>query len=92
MRPIQRYLYKKEFNVPRYTLSINIKSDNKELLDNLMVTLETINGNLADVDTVEVFTNRDSDKSGDRGRAKHIDPTTTQRNLFLDKWMLSEAG
>lgn len=76
----------------RYTLSINIKSDSKELLDNLMVTLETINGSLDDVDAVELFTVQDSDKPAADGQTKYLDPTTTQRNLFLDKWMLSEAG
>jgi hypothetical protein len=75
----------------RYTLSINIKSDSKELLDNLMVTLETINGNLAEVDAVELFTTQDSGKLGSDKRRFRIDPTTTQRNLFLDKWMLSET-
>ena len=81
----------------RYTLSINIKSDNKDLLDNLMVTLETINGNLSDVDAVELFTSHDSDTCN-TGVAveslepkKAIDPTTTQRNLFLDKWMFCET-
>jgi hypothetical protein len=73
-----------------YTLSINIKSDNKELLDNLMVTLETINGNLAEVDAVELFTIHDGNKSGSGGKLEPVDPSTTQRNLFLDKWMLSE--
>ena len=76
----------------RYTLSINIKSDNKELLDNLMVTLETINGNLTDVDAVELFTTQDSEKRGGNEKVTCLDPTTTQRNLFLDKWMLSEAS
>ena len=75
----------------RYTLSINIKSNNKELLDNLMVTLESINGNLSDVDAVELFT---SNSTGDSESVKPVlytDPTTTQRNLFLDNWVLSEA-
>jgi hypothetical protein len=72
----------------RYTLCINIKSDSKELLDNLMVTLETINGNIADVDAVELFTTSDGE-TDDADCGKRIDPTTTQRNLFLDKWMLS---
>ena len=75
----------------RYTLSINIKSDNKELLDNLMVTLETINGNLTEVDAVELYTSQDDVQCHDSGNARQLDPTTTQRNLFLDKWMLSEA-
>lgn len=75
----------------RYTLSINIKSDSKELLDNLMVTLETINGNLNEVEAVELFTTQDDDPASGN-RLKRVDPTTTQRNLFLDKWMLSEVA
>lgn len=72
----------------RYTLCINIKSDNMELLDNLMVTLETINGNLADVDAVELFTTADSGCQLKVEQKKYLDPTTTQRNLFVDTWML----
>lgn len=75
----------------RYTLSINIKSDNKELLDNLMVTLETINGNLGEVNAVELFTIQDNNESEARERMQYLDPTTTQRNLFLDKWELSDT-
>lgn len=75
----------------RYTLSINIKSDNKELLDNLMVTLETIHGDIAELDAVELFTSRNSNATATDKKIKCLDPTTTQRNLFLDEWMLSEA-
>ncbi|MEJ2359900.1 MAG: hypothetical protein P8Z75_00530 [Gammaproteobacteria bacterium] len=75
----------------RYTLCINIKSDNKELLDNLMVTLETINGNLGEVDAVELFSTREDDSAHVQPEQRVPDPTTTQRNLFLDQWMLSEA-
>jgi len=75
----------------RYTLSINIKSDNKELLDNLMVTLETIQGDIAQVDAVELFTSSHTDPVEPGDKIKCIDPTTTQRNLFLDKWALSEV-
>lgn len=73
----------------RYTLSINIQSDNKELLDNLMVTLETIHGDIAELDAVELFTSSNTASSNNKIRCIH--PTTTQRNLFLDEWMLSEA-
>ena len=76
----------------QYTLSINIKSDSKELLDNLMITLETVNGDLARVDAVELFTVRDGGSPACEGRQQGLDPTTTQRNLFLDKWMLTEAA
>lgn len=74
-----------------YTLSINIKSENKELLDNLMVTLETINGSLTDVEAVELYTTRNRERDDDSARAEQLDPSTTQRDLFLDKWTLSES-
>ena len=75
----------------RYTLSINIKSDNKDLLDNLMVTLETINGSLSDVDAIELFTSNVVADTEPAKRVIYSDPTTTQRNLFLDNWVFSEA-
>lgn len=75
----------------RYTLCINIRSDNKDLLDNLMVTLETINGTLSEVDAVELFATQDSEGAQLRSSQSMTDPTTTQRNLFLDQWSLSDA-
>lgn len=74
-----------------YTLSINIKSDNKELLDNLMVTLETINGSLSDVEAVELYTTGNGEHDTDSTYAGQADPSTIQRDLFLDKWTLSET-
>ena len=41
----------------RYTLSINITSDNRDLLENLMVTLESPDGDLFEVESVELFSN-----------------------------------
>jgi len=76
----------------RYTLSINIKSDSRELLDSLMVTLETINGDLNKIEAVELFTAEDEAQPDGGRRATDIDPTTTQRDLFLDKWVLAEAS
>lgn len=75
----------------RYTLCINITSDNKELLDNLMVTLESIHGDLREVDSVELFAAQDPASATKTRRSRLADPTTTQRNLFLDRWSLSEA-
>lgn len=77
----------------KYTLSINIQSDSKDLLDNLMVTLETINGDIDKINSVELLT-----VSGpayiDFGRSKNDsgELTTSQRNLFLDKWAISETA
>ena len=79
----------------KYTLSINIQSESKELLDNLMVTLETINGNIENIDSVELLTvsgpsyiDYTNAEVSDASRSEK--PSTTQRNLFLDKWVISE--
>ncbi len=78
----------------KYTLSINIQSESKELLENLMVTFETINGNIENIDSVELLAvsgpsyidYRSHDESGSTESTK---PTVNQRNLFLDKWVIS---
>lgn len=70
----------------KYTLSINIISDDRELLDNLMITLEAANGDLESIDTIELLTN-----VGAATYFLYQEPTTLQRNLFLDKWDILDA-
>ena len=55
-----------------------------------MVTLETINGSLSEVDAVELYTSTGNERLASGEQVKYRDPTTTQRNLFLDDWMLAE--
>jgi hypothetical protein len=70
----------------RYTLTINIQSDSKDLLDNLMVTLESINGDISGLHSVELLTVR-----GDSIERSYLDQTDSEeRNLFLDRWVVSE--
>lgn len=76
----------------KYTLSINIQSESKDLLENLMVTLETISGDIEKINSVELLT-----VSGpayiDFSHPQSSDELTTlQRNLFLDKWAISETA
>jgi len=75
----------------RYTLSINITSDNLDLLENLMVTLETPEGDLSEVDSVELYTSPEAQQSLPlpAPKGQEAGPSTTQRNLFLDQWCLS---
>lgn len=47
----------------RYCLSINIRTDNRKLLDTLIVTLESVRGNLAEIRTIEMVTTDESDAS-----------------------------
>ena len=77
----------------KYTLSINIQSDSKDLLDNLMVTLETINGDIEKINSVELLTVSGPayvDFSHPKNGSGEL--TTSQRNLFLDKWAISETA
>ena len=74
-----------------YTLSINIRSECKELLENLMITLETIKGDVSELESIELLTVSGpvcidgNIKSGDHPL------TITQRNLFLDKWAVNDG-
>jgi len=78
----------------KYTLLINIQSEHKEFLDNLMVTLETINGDIDDIDSVELLTVSGPsciDYCIENELIETSKPTISQRNLFLDKWSISES-
>jgi len=75
----------------KYTLSINIQSESKELLENLMVTLETINGDIDKLSSVELLTVSGPafvDLTETQDASDEL--TISQRNLFLDKWAISE--
>ena len=77
----------------KYTLSINIQSNSKDLLDNLMVTLETINGDIEQINSVELLTVSGPayvDFSHSRNSSDEL--TASQRNLFLDKWAINETA
>ncbi len=74
----------------KYTLSINIQSDCKDLLDNLMVTLETINDDIEKINSVELLTVSGPayvDFSHPQYESDEL--SVSQRNLFLDKWAIS---
>lgn len=65
----------------RYVLSINISSDNRDLLENLLVTLEPVCGDLTQIDSIRFVQHPENACSNpEQG------PSSLQRNLFLDKW------
>lgn len=76
----------------KYTLSINIQSDNKELLESLMVTLETVNGDIEQLNSVELLTVSGPAYVDFTAAQVTEEITVSQRNLFLDKWAISEFG
>lgn len=74
-----------------YTLSINIRSECKELLDNLLITLESSGGDVAELESIEVLTvSGPVCIDGQMLRRDHP-PTVMQRNLFLDKWAVNDG-
>ena len=74
----------------KYCLSINVRSENRELLDNLMLTLESINGDISEVDTIEIHTAdlplNTNQQAANEIRAIHL----PEKGLFLEKWLLPE--
>lgn len=76
-----------------YTLSINIQSESKDLLENLMVTLETINGDIEKLNSVELLTISGPAYVGFKETVNNQSgPSDMQRNLFLDKWAITELA
>ena len=73
-----------------YTLSINITSACKEMLDNLLVTVETVKGDLSSIESIELLSEDKKLYSVSNPTDKDNSPNITQRNLFLDKWMMNE--
>jgi hypothetical protein len=65
----------------RYILSINISSDNRDLLENLLVTLEPVCGDLTQIDSIQ-FVHQPENPCCNTEQG----PSSLQRNLFLDKW------
>ena len=66
----------------KYLLVINIHAESKELLENLMITLESLSDDLAELSQIELSVQFNT-------RPKQTDePSILQRNLFLDRWMV----
>ena len=74
-----------------YTLSINIRSECKELLENLLITLETIKGDVSELESIELLTVSGPVCIDGHSLAGDPPPTVTQRNLFLDKWAVNDG-
>lgn len=70
----------------RYCLSINILSDKPDLLDKLMLTLESLDGDMSALQGVEIQTSRDKPAPG------ADEPVTElERGVALEHWFLPEG-
>jgi len=74
-----------------YTLAINIRSEHKELLDNLMITLESSGGDIANLDSIEILKVNGPVCISGQMLIRDKTPTVMQRNLFLDKWAVNDG-
>ena len=74
-----------------YTLSINIRCECKELLENLMITLETIQGDVAQLESIELLTVSGPVCIDGRWLGSEQPLSVMQRNLFLDKWAVNDG-
>ena len=72
-----------------YCLTIKVRSKNEALLNNLILTVETLNDKLSEIETLEMFT------AATEVTDKLEVSNTTQfasmnKEMFLDCWMINE--
>ena len=72
-----------------YCLTIKVRSKNEALLNNLIVTVETLNDKINEIETLEMFTSSRevSDKLEVSNNARI---ESLNKEMFLDCWMINE--
>ena len=74
-----------------YTLSIQVQCENKDLLENLMITFESIKGDVSQLQAIELLTVSGPAYVYFADKAQASSLTVQQRNLFLDQWSITEG-
>lgn len=72
-----------------YCLTIKVRSKNEALLNNLIVTVETLDDKLDEIETMEMFTSA-SEVTGIREVSHNIPIEPLNKEMFLDCWMINE--
>ena len=72
--------------MPKYCLSINILSSQRELLDKLMLTLETQDGDMSALEGVEIRTSDSECLDVERQEAD-----MPERGVALEHWFLPDG-
>lgn len=72
-----------------YCLTIKVRSKKEALLNNLIVTVETLNDKINEIETLEMFTSSSevSDKLEVSNNPRAESPN---KEMFLDCWMINE--
>jgi hypothetical protein len=72
-----------------YCLTIKVRSKNEALLNNLIVTVETLDDKINEIETLEMFTS--ASEVTDIIEVSHNTPIKAlNKEMFLDCWMINE--
>ncbi len=72
-----------------YCLTIKVRSKNEALLNNLIVTVETLNDKINEIETLEMFTSS-SEVSDKLEISNNTQLESLNKEMFLDCWMIHE--
>ena len=72
-----------------YCLTIKVRSKNEALLNNLIVTVETLNDKINEIETLEMFTSS-SEVSDKLEVSNSTQLESLNKEMFLDCWMINE--
>jgi len=72
-----------------YCLTIKVRSKNEALLNNLIVTVETLNDKINEIETLEMFTSS-SEVSDKLEVSNNTQVESLNKEMFLDCWMINE--
>jgi len=72
-----------------YCLTIKVRSKNEALLNNLIVTVETLNDKINEIETLEMFTSS-SEVSDKLEVSNNTQVESQNKEMFLDCWMINE--
>lgn len=72
-----------------YYLTIKVRSKNEALLNNLIVTVETLNDKINEIETLEMFTSS-SEVTDKLEVSNNAQSESLNKEMFLDCWMVNE--
>lgn len=72
-----------------YCLTIKVRSKNEALLNNLIVTVETLNDKINEIETLEMFTSS-SEVRDKLAVSNNPQIESLNKEMFLDCWMINE--
>lgn len=72
-----------------YCLTIKVRSKNEALLNNLIVTVETLNDKINEIETLEMFTSS-SEVTDKLEVSNNAQSESLNKEMFLDCWMVNE--